>query len=406
MRVSVIGLGKTGLPIAVALLKRGHSVIGIEKSKFRLNQLLDPAWDGEEPGCGVEARRGILFRSLPSEEDLLVSSKETDLAILMVNTPELTGGQVGEMDLGPIKEAAWALGQELEGRPYTLVVSSTVMPGTCRDVIQSLVGVNCKVIFNPVWLALGSVVRDYLNPPVVVLGSDQGLSTTELNFFNVLFRRVPLTTDTVTAEALKLVYNEWCTLKMTFTSRTAQIFSNIGADPKTIEPFFKQGGEQPGRFLKPGPPFGGPCFPRDVRFADALAILGHFKDETLVTSIQEINTFGYALILDQIASELPPTSTTVPTIGIAGLTYKVGVPVLEESSSLALITQIIAEGWNVTVYDPLYSSARNLRLSNSLELNLVDSLEALELVSDVIVEMHQHLVPESENRIPVIRPWV
>ncbi len=393
MRVSVIGLGKTGLPIAVALLKKGHSVVGIEISKARVSQIRDHGWSGDEPGCDWRARRDIEFTG---------QVEQTDLTILMVNTPETS---TGDMDLGPVKEAAWRLGEELRGKYHTLVVSATVMPGTCKEVIQPLVGPNCKVVFSPVWLALGSVVEDYLHPPVAVAGCDEELNFEEEEFFKTLFGKEPLQTDTKTAEALKLVYNEWCTLKMVFTTRMAQIFANIGADPKTVEPFFKQGGEQPGKFLRPGPPFGGPCFPRDVRFAEALALRAGFANESLVQAIQRINDAGYSLILRQVDTLFRRGRRKDKVVGIAGLTYKAGVPVLEESSSLALITRLSAAGWGIAVYDPAYVDVDALGRDYAKEFTLVGDVDTLGRSCDVVVEMHQGLVPE-EFKVPVIRLWV
>lgn len=393
MRVSVIGLGKTGLPIAVALLKRGHSVIGIEISQARVAQIRDHGWSGDELGCDWRARREIQFTRY---------ADQTDLTVLMVNTPETS---TGEMDLGPVKEAVWKLGEELRDKHHTLVVSSTIMPGTCKEVIQPLVGANCKVVFNPVWLALGSVVDDYLHPPVAVVGCDGELDPDEEFFFQSLFGKEPLQTDTKTAEALKLVYNEWCTLKMAFTSRVATIFTNIGADPKTVESFFKQGGEQPGKFLKPGPPFGGPCFPRDVRFAQALALSGGFHQEALVWGVQRVNAYGYDLIVRQVKKALGRKRRV--TVGVAGLTYKAGVPVLEGSSSLKLITRLAGAGWNIAVYDPAYAHADSVDLGRgyAAEFTLVGDIGALEAACDAVVEMHQGLIPE-EFGVPVIRPWV
>ncbi|KKM16127.1 hypothetical protein LCGC14_1689010, partial [marine sediment metagenome] len=284
---------------------------------------------------------------------------------------------------------------------HTLVVSSTVLPGTCRDVIAPRVGKNCQVIFNPVWLALGSVIKDYLNPPVVVLGSDSTIEMDLLNFFSNLFnqeRKQLLVTDSLTAEALKIEYNVWCTNKMAFVNRTAGVFKRIGADASVLERFFKQGGEQPGRFMRPGAPFGGPCFPRDVRFAKYVS-----PDDSLLRSIQEINEGGYLDIL--LTVSLIARKSSGPTkVGVAGLTYKPGVPVVEESSSATLIQklkQVLPStgpgGDAILAYDPL--------INEGIEgVDFCGSLQELIDRSTILIEMHEGMVP-AEVRIPVIRPW-
>ncbi len=390
MKVAVIGMGKTGLPMAVALLRRGCTVTGVEISEPRLRELADPNWEPAEPHCGWEGRKELTLTS-----DLDSAVRSTDLALMIVQTPE-TEPLSGVIDVGPTERAAGQIGKALRDRPdrpYTVVMSSTVMPGTCRRIIAPRVGPSCSVLFNPVWIALGSVVEDYLNPPVLMLGTDGEMSPTALEFSRTVFANTsPIITDTITAEASKLVYNVWCTLKMAFVNEAARVYAAAGGDSSVVEGFFKNGGERPGAFLRPGPPPGGPCFPRDLRFAHQMT-QGDSCFSAMVTAVDSSNDLALRRIIEEVKGYQAGRR-----VGIIGLTYKPGVPVVEETVSYLLTKLLLNLDYEVVAYDPLvtWGAPAGVELAKSLE-------ECIES-SDILVEMHIGTVPDDVG-IPVVRPW-
>jgi nucleotide sugar dehydrogenase len=375
MRVAIIGMGKTGLPMAVGLLSKGHEVWGVDVSSDRLADIGDAKWVPTDPGCEYEWRRQIHLTT-----DLEKAIGATELGILIVNTPE---DSPGVMDLVQVEGATEQIASALNGKKYTLLVSSTVMPGTCRDIIAPRVGPTCTVVSNPVWIALGSVIKDYMNPPVLLYGCP-GKPTEALKaYIEETYDKTPMFTDQTTAEAIKIVYNVWCTTKMAFINYAAHTLTGVGGDPSVLEPFMKAGGERVGMFLKPGAPFGGPCFPRDLRFARTVAE-GDWTGD-FVKALEGVNQGTKWDIVDQI-----PTSAK--TVGVVGLSYKVGVPVTEESPSLDVIEDLINLGYEVETYDALISGT-----CEALE-------ECIEEV-DVLIEMHPGSIPNKRYKTPIIRPW-
>ncbi len=379
MKVSVIGIGKTGLPMAVGLLNKGHEVWGVDVREERLAELRDPNWSPSEPDCEYEVRKDIHLTT-----NLEEAVRSTALSVLIVNTPESSDGI---MDLTQIKDAARGIGESLHGKTHSIIVSATVMPGTCEEVIAPLVGPNCTVISNPVWIALGSVMKDYLNPPVLLYGCNRELPPSILKFTQETYNKEPEVTDLKTAEAIKILYNIWCTTKMAWTNYAAHAMRQIGGDPFAMERFMKNGGERVGIFLRPGAPWGGPCFPRDLRFATKFSE-GYWTEE-FVRAIGDVNDNVKWDIIGEVRQLIEPQHGHI--VGIVGMTYKPGVAVTEESPSLDLAHSLRLSGYMVTSYDPLVKSTHN-------------SLEELLSASDVLVEMLPDMVP-ADVPLPVVRPW-
>lgn len=393
MRVAVVGMGKTGLPIAVALQKRGCQITGVEVDAERLQKLRDPEWTPAEPGCSWKVRKDINVT-----EDLSEAIQSTDLAVVIVQTPE-TVPLSGVIDLRPLVKVSEQVELALSRnpKPYTLVLSSTVMPGTCDKILAPKVGPYCELLFSPIWIAQGSVVEDYLNPPVLVIGASDSLSSSSFQFFDKVFpNSSPLYTDLTTAESLKLIHNVWCTLKMAFVNEAAQWCAEVGGNPGVIEEFCKSGGERAGTFLRPGPPPGGPCFPRDLRLVGPLSLSpsqSHFHD--LVRVVQVSNREGISRLVAAVKG--------YHTVGIVGLSYKPGVPITEESPSYLLAEELRLNGHKVMGYDPLVKSVDSFGKQGG-SLQVVGSLEECVEASDIVIEMHPGAVP-FPSRKRIVRPW-
>lgn len=386
MRVSVIGLGRTGLPMAVALAHKGMEVVGIDRCE-RIAQVAKPDWTPREPMCEWQHRKGV---QMCCEME---AAADTDLSLLMVGTPEQAAGV---MDLSQVETSCRALAAALGDGPHTLVISSTLYPGTARDMVRPLLPPTCNVVVNPVWIAQGSVYADYTSPPVVLLGCDGPMPCIAEDFADSAFGKGGrVFTDTYTAELLKLTHNVWCTTRMSFVNAFAALFDERGADVKALTAFFRNGGERSGRFLVPGTPFGGPCFPRDLRFMAAVC-----EDDldigNLIDFIADTNMDATHRITGDAFMTLRRQRPA--TVGIAGLAYKPGSDVVEESASTAVAISAQRDGAAVLVYDPNVNG--NWRGPGEHAADMADLIAR----SDVLVEMHPGLVP-SDCPKPVIRPW-
>ena len=366
--------------MAVALAARGVHVTGIESSPDRLKLLLDKSWSPSEPMCDYNHREDFDITSS------MEAVRETDMSLMMVGTPE---ARPGAMDLSYVRSASVDLSMALREKPHALLVSSTLVPGGAKIAIQPFVAKICPVVLNPVWIAQGSVVADYLRPPVVLLGCDGAIPAVVLDFVQLVFQREPLITDTRTAETLKLAHNAWCTVRMSFINGMAEHFKATGADPRILPTFMRAGGERAGKFLQPGAPFGGPCFPRDLRFLQAM--MGDSPIGLMLDEVAHINQG----IIKQLAFKAIEIAGAEGTIGVVGLAYKAGSDVIEGSASRRLTEWLQTKP--LLVHDPHVNGEWN-------GYGTQVPLDELLARSAVVIEMHPNTVPTNITT-PVLRPW-
>lgn len=329
MNVGVIGLGKLGLPLACWLkshLKSG-SVWGYDIHEPTIDALQSGSYTTWEPDCDYS---GIRFTALPE-----LFALNTDMAFLCVNTPTKSNG---EWALRQIESACADLRSNLDNsKPYSLVVCSTVPPGTCRDVIQPLVGKDVAVYSMPVWVALGSVVHDLNNPPMIVMGydgEDFSPSVAKIMLSAMKYGNVgpmqALRTDTRTAEWIKLIHNAWCCTKMSFINQLGADAELLGLNVGDVSRFFQNGGERPGKFWAAGAPFSGPCFPRD------LALFTRLTGNDIADSARGINRD----MINYLVETIPIDARVL----ILGASYKHGVPVIEGSLAVELAERLTRSG--------------------------------------------------------------
>lgn len=324
--IGVIGLGKLGLPLA-CLLSKYHTVWGHDVHTGLLDALRDGRFETFEPQCNYSRL------NLTSNLDRLVD--ETDLAFVCVNTPTRADGT---MDLSQIEAVCEELGQ-IESRGYGVVISSTVMPGTADDMAADwLEGAGMVVYSNPVWIALGSVIKDLSNPPVLLIGADNASHLPVLDVWSPIVN-LPATnihfTNTITAEFLKLAHNAWACTKMAFMGYLQDRHTEV--DMEAVSRFFQHGGERPGAFWKLGPSFGGPCFPRDLQF------WLEYTRHPLGEEVHDINLKRVRNIVDMIPSQA--------RVLILGSGYKYGVPIVDGALSLTLADMLGERGCTVLVSD-------------------------------------------------------
>jgi len=244
-------------------------------------------------------------------------------------------------------------------------VYSTILPETTdlklRPLLEKVsgkkVGQSIGLSANPVFIALTTVIRDFLNPPVVLIGaSDPRTSKWLVNFYEKICENDPpiLETTPLTAEIIKLAHNAYCTSKMAFMNEVADLCAQVrGADIRKVEEFFRIGGERAGQFLRAGFGFGGPCFPRDLRF-----FLNYIKKRGLrppfLGAIGKSNEEHARELVRQIRNRVG--SLEEKKVALLGLTYKPGVRNFEDSFSLRLIRELAFEKARVSAYDSLLKS--------------------------------------------------
>ncbi len=387
MRVSVIGLGKLGACMAAACAGRGVPVIGVDVSRRTVELVNAGVAPVPEPGLEERMQRGAAF--LRATEDCGAAVLGSDLSFVVVPTPSDPDGAFSLAHVAAVfEQIGAALRQKHEY--HTIVLTSTVLPGSTRAALIPLLektsGKRCNVdfgvVYSPAFIALGSVLRDFLNPDVVLIGESDERAGTHLEalYRAVLENEPPIRHMAIeNAELTKIALNTFVTVKITFANMIAELCERLpGGDVDVVTDALGFDRRVGRHYLKGGLGYGGPCFPRDNLALGFLArMLG--TDAPLAAVTDAMNRASAPKAAERLAPLLGPGRT----VAVLGLAYKPGTPVVEESAGVALARELRATGARVVAYDPLAGADARSSLGDDIELAV--SLGACLAGADVIV---------------------
>ncbi len=250
----------------------------------------------------------------------------------------------------------------LNKKYHLFVITSTVSPGTTErsliPVIEKYSGRKINNVFgvayNPEFIALGEVINGFLNPDLLLIGQSNGFVGDQLEkIYKKTCENKPYIArmSIISAEITKISLNAYVTMKISYANNLANICERVpGADidditkalgaDKRISPFY----------LKGGPAFGGPCFPRDgrafVSFARKNGIAAKLAEAT-----DEINRYQVKHLTETVFAEVKGKRNKL--VSVLGLAYKPKTSVIEESAAIKLIEGLLKYGIKVSVYDSL-----------------------------------------------------
>jgi UDPglucose 6-dehydrogenase len=359
MRIAVVGLGKLGAPLAAVLASKSNEVLGIDLNPEAVRLLNERRAPVEEPGLQDLVTAS---RELSATTDLAAAAG-ADVSILLVPTPsDDRGAFSNEHVLAAIDE----IGRGLSARDdyHVVVVASTVMPGSCDAEIRPAlerasgrrVGETLGLCYSPEFIALGSVIRDMLEPDMVLIGESDPRAGDVLErlYAGVCendppFRRMSL----VNAELTKIAVNTYVTMKISYANALADMCERLpGADVQAVTDALGLDTRIGPKYLRGAISYGGPCFPRDNKAFSVLARdLG--AEPLLADATDAVNVAQTDRLSRVVQSRLEAGNT----VGILGLAYKPDTGVIDESPGVALARLLGEAGYEVRVYDPVATEA-------------------------------------------------
>jgi UDPglucose 6-dehydrogenase len=272
--------------------------------------------------------------------------RECEFAYLCVPTPQ---GADGSADLSYIEAAAAEIGPLLPD-DAVVVNKSTVPVGSTRVVERALGRTDLAVVSNPEFLREGTAIHDFLNPDRVVVGAeDQSAAVRVESLFRGISAPV-IVTDPASAETIKYAANAFLATKISFINAVAAVCEAVGADIADVALGMGYDTRIGHEFLKPGPGWGGSCFPKDTRAMVRIAEDGGY-DFNLLKGVVTVNDEQLHRVTAKIA-ELAGGTLEGKRVGVWGLTFKARTDDLRESPSLEVIAQLVAQGAIVRGYDP------------------------------------------------------
>lgn len=359
--LSVIGLGKLGLCLAVTLAKAGYPVVGVESDERRARAIAAGSLQTKERGLVEELAK--YKRRLVVQSNIPDAIATTSTSFIVVPTPsDGDGGFSLDFVLPVVDQIGRAL--RTVNRYHLVVVTSTVMPGATdseiRPLLERLSGKTCGkefgLCYSPEFIALGDVLDGLSHPDFVLIGeSDSGSGAALAKIQrSVVGPKVPIVRmPPVSAEITKLAVNAFITLKISFANTVAEISEKYpGADVDTITGAIGTDARIGRAYLRGSLGFGGPCFPRDtVAFSRAAKFAG--SQSYLTDAAHDVNQtqIQRALALIEGRGIRPPQ-----TVSLLGLTYKPGTDVTEASQSLLLANALVGRGFEVNAYDPAFTT--------------------------------------------------
>jgi UDPglucose 6-dehydrogenase len=385
IRVCVIGLGKLGSPLAACLAAKGLTVIGVDNDPRKIDAINHGKAPVNEPGLGqmIAQSQGRLTATSDIEQGVA----QTDITFIVVSTPSDPAGGFSLRYVEPVCQSmARALAKKTD---YHLVcLTSTVMPGTTGGPVREMlektsgkrVGADFGLCYSPEFIALGSVIRDFLNPDMLLIGEcDARAGDTLSSLYAQVCENKPAIARMafVNAEVTKLAVNTYVTTKISYANMLARICERLpGANVDVITSALGLDTRIGPKYLKGAVSYGGPCFPRDnLALAQLAQQLGVPPD--LAQTVDRFNRLQISWLADLVQHR------TERTAGILGLTYKAGTDVVEEAAGFLLAKELASRGVQVVAFDPAYGknsppvSHANLRFAQ----NATECIDA----SDVVV---------------------
>ncbi len=349
--IAVIGAGYVGLTTAACFAHLGHQVTCADVVAEKVERLSRGDIPILEAGMPELVREGIDAGRLSFVLGASAAVVGAQFVYLCVPTPQ---AEDGSADLSYIRAAAAEIGPLLA--PDCIVVNKSTVPvGSARVVEEVLGRDDISVVSNPEFMREGSAVHDCLNPDRIVIGShDQVAAARVAELFSAL-RAPVIVTDPASAETIKYASNAFLAAKVTFANAVANVCEAVGADVRDVllgMGYDKRIGFE---FLKPGPGYGGSCFPKDIRALIRIAEDAGY-DFGLLRGVDTVNTEQFARVVAKV-ERMVGGSVEGQTIAAWGLTFKARTDDLRQSPALVVLHRLAELGADVRAYDPAVTPA-------------------------------------------------
>ena len=362
MKVAVIGLGYVGTVTAACLASRGHDVFGVDVDTVKVDEIRSGRSPVAEPGLNALVAHVVSQGTLHATTSCAEALSGAEVSLVCVGTPSAARGSTElffvRRAVGDIV-AALRLVPPPESGHHSIIVRSTVPPGTVEDVLSTAAGESDHAALTvgagmcPEFLREGSGIADFFAPPFLVIGtSDPGVADQASELFGFLDEPVRVVA-TRTAEALKYACNAFHATKVSFANELSRLFRLQGVDSREVMSLFCEDhvlNISPA-YLRPGFAFGGSCLPKDLRSLLYQARVNG-ADVPLLAGALASNE----LVISEVVDRLVTSDARV--VALLGLSFKANTDDLRESPNVEVAERLVGKGFDVRIYDPVVHPAR------------------------------------------------
>jgi UDPglucose 6-dehydrogenase len=345
-RITVIGSGYVGLTTGACLASLGHTVTCIDRDEPTIAALRTGHSHLAERGIesllheGLDANR-LQFDTVP---DQVIAT--TSLVVLCLPTPSASDGSV---DLTAIHDTIAQI-RDLLPAGAVVVTKSTTPVGTTATIRSWLRRSDISVVANPEFLREGHAVYDFLHPTRIVIGADDHAAAKRLAALYDAIRTEVIITDPATAELVKYAANCYLATRLSYNNSVAELCEAFDADHSDLAYILSADPRIGGDYLKPGPGWGGPCLPKDVRAlvqqAHDVGVPFPILDATISSNQHHLERTIRGL-QQELGRNLAGTR-----IALLGLTFKADTDDVRNSPAMHIAHALIEHGAHVTAHDP------------------------------------------------------
>lgn len=406
MRISIFGLGYVGCVGIGCLASQGHKMIGVDVSDVKVNLINSGKPTIVEKDIEELIAKGYAEGRISATKNYKEAVKNTDISFICVGTPSADNGH---LNLNYIYQTAKEIGEALKEKKefHIVVIRSTVFPGTNSKISEIIENESGKhrnqdfaVVSNPEFLREGTAVKDYLNPPLTVLGSS---NDNAISVMKELYAPMKAPIEVVpieVAEMIKYVNNSYHALKVVFANEVGNICKQLGVDSHEVMRIFcmdKQLNISP-YYFKPGFAYGGSCLPKDLR---GLKTLAH--DLYLETPVLNAIELSNNIHIEQVIKRLQKTGKH--KFGVLGLSFKAGTDDMRNSPIVNVIESLHGQGYEIKIYDKNVSISRLIGKNKSVIAEKLPHLDVLlqDNLQDVVDWAEVLIISNKEDDFKTIK---
>lgn len=394
MKISVFGLGYVGSVMSACLPELGYEVIGVDVIKEKVDRINKGKAPIKEKDLDSLVSRAYKDGKLKATSDSVYAIKNSDLSFVCVGTPQ---DKDGSINLSYIEKVCFEIGETLKEKDdyHTIAIRSTIMPGTLDKIIGILEdysgkkeGKDFSALANPEFMREGSAIRDFFNPPFIIIGANR---KKDAKILSDLYKEINSPLHIVkpkVAEMIKYANNSFHALKVTFANEIGSICNRLNIDGKELMNLFCQDRQlniSP-YYLLPGFSYGGSCLPKDLA-----AINSKSKELDLelplLHSISRSNDEHTERALDLIRQNSNKEA------GILGLSFKQGTDDIRGNPAISIIDKLIQERYNIKVYDPLVNSSTLHPIEKSYRKKIYDPILKINDLKKILPQIDSLIYP-------------
>jgi UDPglucose 6-dehydrogenase len=354
VNIAVIGTGYVGLVSGACFAEFGTHVTCVDNDASKVEALRRGEIPIYEPGLDQLVARNVAAGRLNFTTDLGAAVKENLALFICVGTPQDPHGRA---DLSSVMAVAKSIAEHMDGYKV-IVVKSTVPVGT-GDRVEALVRETTKgklpfsVASNPEFLREGAAIEDFMRPNRVVIGTeDEQARAILVDLYRPLYLiETPiLATRRRASELIKYASNAFLAVKVSYINEMADLCEKAGVDVHEVARGMGLDNRIGGKFLHPGPGYGGSCFPKDTRAI--LATAEEFGAELkIIAAAVGVNDFRPSRMVEKIRAAMGG-EVKGKTVAMLGLAFKPNTDDVRESPAIEIANSLVAAGAKVRAYDP------------------------------------------------------